>query len=148
MMTNRMKVVIDTNALLESISSRSSCHWLYKAVIEKKVDVYLTTEILHEYEEKIEEHWSLDVARDVVRTLIKLSSVHLIATYFRLQLIINDAADNKFSDCAFAADVDFIITNDKHFDILKTIGFPKINTLRLEKFESYLNEIKEKSQET
>lgn len=139
-----MKVVIDTNVLLESISSRSPCHWFYKAITEKKVDVYLTTEILHEYEEKIEEHWSLEVARAVVRTLTKLSSVHLINTYFRLQLITKDAADNKFTDCAFAADADYLITNDRHFDILKTINFPKINALRLEEFEPLLNENKEK----
>ena len=138
-----MKVVIDTNALLVSISKRSPYHWLYKTVIEKKIDVYLTTEILHEYEEKISEHWSVESARAVVRTLTELSSVHLITTYFRLQLIINDADDNKFADCAFAADADFIITNDKHFDILKSISFPKINTVRLEEFESLLKEHKE-----
>ena len=84
-----MKVVIDTNAMLVSISKRSPYHWLYNAIVEKKIDVYLTTEILQEYEEKITEHWSVDVARAVIRTLTELSSVHLIATYFRLQLIIN-----------------------------------------------------------
>jgi putative PIN family toxin of toxin-antitoxin system len=135
-----MKVVIDTNAMLVSIPKRSPYHWLYNAIVEKKIDVCLTTEILHEYEEKIAEHWSVDVARAVIRTLTELSSVHLIATYFRLQLIINDADDNKFADCAFAADADFLKTNDKHFDILKTISFPKITTIRLEEFESFLKE--------
>ena len=138
-MASKMKVVIDTNVLLVSISSRSTYHWLYKAVIEKKIDVFLTTDILHEYEEKIAEHWSVEVARAVVRTLTELSSVHLITTYFRFRLI-NDADDNKFADCAFAADVDFLITNDKHFDILKGLNFPKIKTIRLEEFESFLKE--------
>jgi putative PIN family toxin of toxin-antitoxin system len=140
MMASKMKVVIDTNVLLVSISKRSPYHWLYKAVIEKEIEVYLTTEILHEYEEKITEHWSVEVARAVVRSLTELSSVHLITTYFRLQLIINDADDNKFADCAFAANADFLITNDRHFDILKTTSFPKINVIRLEKFESFLKE--------
>ena len=140
MMVSKMKVVIDTNVLLVLISSQSPYHWLYKAVIEKKIDVYLTTDILHEYEEKIAEHWSVEVARTVVRTFTELSSVHLITTYFRFQLIINDADDNKFADCAFAADVDFLITNDKHFNILKETGFPKIKTIRLEEFESFLIE--------
>jgi uncharacterized protein len=111
-------------------------NWLFK----KKLDVFLTTEIWHEYEEKIAAHWSVDVARAVIRTLTELSSVHLITTYFRLQLIISDADDNKFADCAFAADADFLITNDKHFDILKTISFPQINTARLGEFESLLKE--------
>lgn len=134
-MASKIKVVIDTNVLLVSISKQSPYHWLYKAVIEKKIEVYLTTEILHEYEEKIAEHWSVDVARTVVRTFTELSSVHLITTYFRLQLINNDSDDNKFVDCAFASNADFLITNDRHFDVLKTISFPKINTLRLEDFQ-------------
>ena len=142
MMASKMKVVIDTNVLLVSISARSPYHWLYKAVIEKKIDVYLTTDILHEYEEKIAEHWSVEVARAVIRTLTELSSVHLITTYFRFQLIINDADDNKFADCAFAADVDFLITNDKHFDVLKEISFPKFRTVRLEEFDPFLKKEK------
>jgi uncharacterized protein len=132
-----MKVVIDTNVLLVSISKRSSYHWFYKAVIDKKIEVYLTTEILHEYEEKITQHWSVEVATAVIRALTELSNVHLTSTYFRLQLI-NDADDNKFADCAFAANVDFLISNDKHFDVLKTISFPRINVIRLEDFASYL----------
>lgn len=142
MMASKMKVVIDTNVLLVSISTYSPYHWLYKAIIDKKIDVYLTTDILHEYEEKIAEHWSVEVARAVTRTLTELSTVHLITTYFRFQLIINNADDNKFADCAFAADADFLITNDKHFNILKEINFPKIKTIRLEEFESFLKEEK------
>jgi uncharacterized protein len=134
-MASKITVVIDTNVLLVSISKQSPYHWLYKAVIEKKIEVYLTTEILHEYKEKIAEHWSVDVARTVVRTFTELSSVHLITTYFRLQLINNDPDDNKFVDCAFASNADFLISNDRHFDVLKTISFPKINTLRLEDFQ-------------
>lgn len=109
-----------------------------QSIIEKKIDVYLTTDILHEYEKKIAEHWSVEVARAVIRTLTESSSVHLITTYFRFGLIINDADDNKFTDCAFAANVDFLISNDKHFDILKKINFPKIKVIRLEEFESFL----------
>lgn len=134
-MASKIKVVIDINVLLVSISKQSPYHWLYKAVIEKKIEVYLTTEILHEYKEKIAEHWSVDVARTVVRTFTELSSVHLITTYFRLQLINSDPDDNKFVDCALASNADFLITNDRRFDVLKTISFPKINTLRLEYFQ-------------
>ena len=32
----------------------------------------------------------------------------------------------------------FLITNDKHFDVLKEISFPKIRTVRLEEFEPFL----------
>jgi uncharacterized protein len=45
-------------------------------------------------------------------------------------------------DCTIAGNVDYLISNDKHFSILKTIDFPKLNLLRLEEFEDiYKNEL-------
>jgi len=44
-------VVIDTNVLLLSVSDRSKYHWLYKAIIEKKIGIAFTGEVLNEYEE-------------------------------------------------------------------------------------------------
>lgn len=46
-------------------------------------------------------------------------------------------------DCAFAANAHFIVTNDKHFNILQNIDFPKLNTISLENFTELLT--KEKS---
>lgn len=55
--------------------------------------------------------------------------------YFNWQLITKDPDDDKFVDCAFAGNVDYLITQDKHFNILKRIDFPKINIIRLEDFQ-------------
>lgn len=143
-MANKLKLVIDTNALLVSISRRSEWHWFYEAIINKKVEVFITNEIFTEYEEKIGTLWSAEVAEAVTPTLIELSNVHLISTYYRLRLIVADEEDNKFSDCAFAANADFIITNDKHFNVLKDLNFPSIYIIRLEEFkELFFNTQKE-----
>ncbi len=61
--------------------------------------------------------------------------------FFRFNLIEKDSTDNKFVDCAISADADCIISNDKHFQILKTITFPKVNVLTLNEFEKYKLEI-------
>ena len=45
-----------------------------------------------------------------------------------------DEDDNKFSDCAVAGYADYLISNDKHFNILKTIDFPRIPVINAEKF--------------
>ncbi len=140
-MANNLKVVIDTNVLLVSVSDRSEWHWLYKAIIEKKVDVFVTTEILHEYEEKITEHWSAEIARTVIRTLLELPNVHFTVIWYRLGLIKQDEDDNKFCDCAFASNADYIITNDKHFDILSSISFPQLKAIRLEEFKKVAGNI-------
>ena len=41
---------------------------------------------------------------------------------------------NKFVDCAIAVSADFIVTNDRHFDILKDIPFPIVDTIKAEDF--------------
>lgn len=140
-MANKLKVVIDTNVLLVSVSDRSEWHWLYKAIIERKLDVFVTTEILNEYEEKITEHWSAEIAKVVIRALLELPNVYFTVVWYRLGLIKQDEDDNKFSDCAFAATADYIVTNDKHFNVLSTISFPQIKTIRLEEFQKIANEL-------
>lgn len=60
-------------------------------------------------------------------------------SYFRFNLIHKDSTDNKFVDCAISGDVDHIVSDDKHFQILKTIDFPKVNIITLEEFGSFIN---------
>ena len=133
-----MIVVIDTNVLLVSISSKSKHHWLYNLILDKKIKVAFTHDILIEYEEQIGIHWHHDVAVNVVRSLTELSTSLLTIIYFNLQLIKADTDDNKFVDCAFAANADFIITNDSHFNILKTVDFPSIPVLNIDEFKYLL----------
>jgi uncharacterized protein len=44
----------------------------------------------------------------------------------------------KFVDCAIASNVDYIVTNDKHLQILKTVEFPEIRTLNIDEFKEIL----------
>ena len=133
-----MLIVVDTNVLLVSVSSRSSYHWLYKVILDKKVGIAFTHEILMEYEELLAKHWHVDVAINVTRSLTELSSATLTNIYYNLNLIVDDADDNKFVDCAFAANADFIITNDKHFNVLKGVEFPSIPILTINAFGELL----------
>ncbi|RZJ58302.1 MAG: PIN domain-containing protein [Hymenobacter sp.] len=45
-----------------------------------------------------------------------------------------DPDDNKFVDVAIAANADLLITNDKHFDILKQIEFPRVSIISFQLF--------------
>lgn len=107
-----MFVVIDTNVLLVSVSSKSKYHWLYQLILDEKITIFYTNDILTEYEEQLAKHWHSDVARNVIRSLIELSNVLPVTIHHNLRLIQIDEDDNKFVDCAFAANADFIITND------------------------------------
>jgi predicted nucleic acid-binding protein len=50
-------------------------------------------------------------------------------------LIEADPDDNKYPNCAIAAQADYIITHDKHFNILKHIPFPKVICVTLDEFK-------------
>lgn len=77
---------------------------------------------------------SVDVAVHVIHLLLESEYVELINPYFRLQLIEADHDDDKFVDCAFAANATYIVSDDKHYDVLKEIDFPKLLVLKLKEF--------------
>ena len=64
-------------------------------------------------------------------------NVEWINKYYAWNLIEYDPDDNKFVDCAIAAHAKCIVTNDHHYDVLKTIPFPKVDVVRLVDFLKY-----------
>ena len=45
-----------------------------------------------------------------------------------------DNDDNKFVDCAFAGGADFIVSEDAHFNVLKSLPFPTFNVVTMDEF--------------
>jgi uncharacterized protein len=72
--------------------------------------------------------------------IINLPNAIPTEPYFRFNLIQNDPDDNKFVDCAITANVQFVVSNDKHFNILKTIDFPKVDVIKIDDFLAILKE--------
>lgn len=58
--------------------------------------------------------------------------------HFRFNLIQEDPDDNKFVDCAIAANASFIVSQDHHFDVLHAIDFPKVELIGIDEFVSLL----------
>ncbi len=94
----------------------------------------VTTEILEEYAEIITQKMSVEVATNVIHLLLESKYVDFVNPSFRLQMISADPDDNKFVDCAFAANATYIVSDDRHYDVLKSIDFPKILVLKLKEF--------------
>jgi len=139
-MKDILKVVLDTNILLSSISRKSPYSYILTALFENKYELYVSTEILLEYEEKIITFFDAQVAETLISALLMRSNVKKVEPYFDLCLIKNDVDDNKFVNCAFAGNVHFLVSNDKHFNILKITPFPKIPLLSITEFFELLSE--------
>jgi len=134
----RLKIVLDTNCLLRSISRRSVYAVIIDKLNENVFDLHVTTDILLEYEEKITDIFSQEAAELIVGAFSLLDNVKKTDVYYHLNLITSDPDDNKFIDCAFAGNVHFLVTEDKHFNVLKEIAFPSINVISLAQFNEIL----------
>ena len=93
----------------------------------------LRTVLLDFYVKKLDEStdkWWQDNDMTVEKFEEKCNNFHLITA---------DPDDNKFVDCALNAGADFIVTNDRHFNVLKNIDFPKINVIDIDTFKSIIS---------
>ncbi len=133
-----MKVVLDTNIIIASLSSYSKYHWIVSKLINQEYSACITNEILLEYEEKITEKYSPEAAKNFISFLKEAPNISLVDVYFHWELI-KDPDDNKFADCAFSASAQYIVTEDRHFNVLKTLDFPKISVVGIKEFEAILN---------
>jgi uncharacterized protein len=136
-----MNIVLDTNVLLVSLPSHSKYNEIYKALLDKTFDLYLSNEILSEYEEQLSIRLGHDRTDLKLRELLNLSNVFCIEPFYYWKLITQDPDDDKFCDCAIACNADFLVTNDKHYDILAQIPFPSITTIKADAFLNVLASI-------
>jgi uncharacterized protein len=134
-MENRLRLVIDTNVFLVSLAKKYKYYWLFEAIMQGAFDFCVSNEILHEYQEIIEKRYGVEMTTETLNFLMLLPTVKKIEPFYKWSLITADPDDNKFVECAVAANAHFIITNDKHFKVLKDIPFPTIQTITIEEFE-------------
>jgi len=133
-----MRVVIDTNCLLASVPPKGNYYWLYEAFRTGKFEWLISNEILTEYVEKLSDIFSESTAFVVYAALSASPYVNFSEPFYKWQLMHNDPDDNKFVDMAIAGNVDYLVTNDKHFDILKGMEFPKVNIISLNDFKKVI----------
>jgi uncharacterized protein len=138
-MQNKYRLVLDTNVFLVSLAKKYKYYWLFEAILNDKFDFCVSNEILHEYQETIEKRYGVGMINETLDFLLLLPNVQKIIPFYKWSLIMTDPDDNKFVDCAISANAHFIITNDKHFNILKTIAFPSIQILTIEQLEQLVN---------
>ncbi len=125
------RIVLDTNCLLMCISPQSPYHIIWKDFVEGRVEWCVSTEILSEYTEILEQKTSSWFAETVVNAIVNNeNTIRVSPTYF-FQLIESDPDDNKFVDCAICGNAEYIVSNDAHFNVLKQIDWPKITVITI-----------------
>lgn len=133
------RIVVDTNCLIQIIPHRSQYNALWQAIRRGRYSLCVSTEILEEYEEILAKLANTEVARVVLEAIINNPGTVFLTPYYKFGLIKADADDNKFVDCAIVGHAKFIVTEDKHYNILRSIAFPKVEIIDLDAFmQDYL----------
>jgi len=131
-------VVVDTNCLLRMIPLRSKYRQAWESFLDGKYILCVSNEIISEYMEILTVKVSSTFAENIVGAILRSPFVLRFDPQFHFNLIEVDPDDNKFVDCAIIANADFIVSEDSHFRVLKTISFPKVNVLTLDEFSEEL----------
>ena len=74
-------------------------------------------------------------------TIVTRPNTLKLDPHFQFRLIEQDVDDNKFVDCAIVANAQYIVTEDRHFKVLETIDFPKVDVVGLDEFLAWLIQV-------
>ena len=129
-----MRIVLDTNSLIQCVAYNSVYRSVWNSVLTGRNSLCVSNEILFEYEEILSRFFSPTFADTVINALMESNHVELIHPTYRFNLITADPDENKFVDCAIQANARYIVTNDRHYDVLRQIDFPKVGIVRLTDF--------------
>lgn len=75
-----------------------------------------------------------DIAMKTIHLIVGNMNTMFFTPYYHFDLIVSDPDDNKFVDCAVAANAKFLVTEDKHFNIVKQCKFPHVDIIALDDF--------------
>ena len=127
-------MVLDTNCLIMAISARNEYHQVWQAFLDGKYIMCVTNEIIEEYSEVISRNISPFLSELVISAIINRKNVLMKSPSYAFHLIEADVDNNKFVDCAIISNAKYIVTNDHHFDVLRSIPFPKVDVVNLNRF--------------
>lgn len=132
------RIVLDTNCLLQVLPTRSPFHNIWRGILSGQIALCVNTDILNEYEEILSKKTTPEIAHNVIEAIARLHTTIFQDVYYHFGLIAEDFDDNKFVDCAVAADAEYIVTNDRHFSVLNSISWPRVTVINISAFAAQL----------
>lgn len=129
-----MKIVLDTNCLIQVLPQRSRYHLVWQSFEKGDNVLCVSNEIIEEYIKILQRLTDEETAELVISTLLNSPFVAFTNPYFKFNLITTDPDDNKFIDCAIASGAKYLVSNDNHYKVLHKISYPKVDLVTLDEF--------------
>lgn len=79
------------------------------------------------------------IAEIILEIFVESPDIIFQQVYYNWNAIKADPDDNKFFDIAVAANVDYLVTNDAHFNAVKNLDFPSVKIITAEEFMNIIN---------
>ena len=121
------RIVIDTNTLVQIVSPKSRYREIYDSFFDGRNTLCVSTET------------NKEVAANIIDAIVNNPYTLEVQPFYKFNLIQQDPDDNKFVDCAIVSHARYLVTEDKHFRVLKDIPFPSVHVIGIDDF---LNEIR------
>lgn len=130
-----MRIVLDTNCLIQSIPQKSPFRRVWESILSGENILCVSNEIIEEYMEILQKLTDEETATLVIKTIVENPFVEFVNPYYQFHLITADPDDNKFVDCAIAATARYVVSNDRHFNVLRLKEtFPTVEVINLKNF--------------
>jgi len=118
-MNKKQRIVLDTNCLLMAIPRRSPYHKILEDFLKGSYFLCVSNEVILEYEEILISKVGTLVTNNILNAILAAPNTIFINPQNRYHLIKSDPDDNKFVDCAITAKAKFIVTQDRHYDVVR-----------------------------
>lgn len=126
------RLVLDTNALIQILPRKSVYRPVWNSFLDGSNILCVSNEIIEEYAEILSARVGKEITNLVLNGIITRPTTVFITPYYHYHFIEADPDDDKFVDCAIAAGAKFIVTEDRHYNVLKRIDFPKVDIIGLD----------------
>ncbi len=113
------KVVLDTNIFISSIFWKGNPHKVVELALDKRIQVFISIEILNELEGVLKEKFSQEQEFIDEQITLILEYAQVINPENKVEIVKEDPDDNKIIECAMTAKAEYIITGDPHLTKLK-----------------------------
>jgi hypothetical protein len=126
-----MKIAVDTNFLVSATQwDYSVSHKLLERLIRSNTEIFTTKEILDEFAEVLKRDFLYNEA-DIENLLEKiLQFLTLVSPSMKIDVVKEDADDNKIIECAIESKAEYILSYDSH--LLKLKEFKGIKIIKPE----------------
>ncbi len=136
MKKQELKVVLDTNVWVSALLWGGKPAAIVQAAEEGKVCIFISEGIAAEISEvlaypKLEKIYTPELRReDLIEQVLK--NARFVKAPSRVHVVEEHPADDKFLDCALAANADYVVSGDKH--LLKVVSYKKTKILSVSDF--------------